>query len=95
LRAVTGPARALQVSRSTGICSRAAYTAGHCIMRGRLRLSLDHAMHDVEEEGAIFHTLMVDATYEELQSGTDLIVKGLTAAEAIVVLEKHREQRAH
>jgi hypothetical protein len=52
-------------------------------------------MHDVEEEGAIFHTLMVDATHEELQSGTDLIVKGLTAAEAIVVLEKHREERAH
>jgi hypothetical protein len=50
--------------------------------------------HDVEKEGVMFRTLMADATWEEMQAGRDLIVKGLTADEVIEIIEKKREFRA-
>lgn len=37
---------------------------------------------------------MVDATFDEMQNGSDLIDKGLTADEAIEVIEKKRDVRA-
>jgi hypothetical protein len=51
-------------------------------------------MHDVAKEGLVFWLLMPDRTLHESQIAADLIRKGLTADEAVEILEKRREVHA-